>query len=54
MEALQKLHVRSVTEAWIQGLGDGGWDDDGRGGRRVMLIPVNEGNSQAPLAEPYS
>ncbi len=21
--------------------------------RRVMLIPVNEGNSQAPLVKPY-
>lgn len=31
----------------------GGWDDEGRGGRRVMLIPVNEGNGQAPLAKAY-
>lgn len=42
--------------AWIEGLGGGGWEDEGRAERerRVVLIPVNEGNSQAPLAEPYS
>lgn len=33
-------------------LGGGGWDDEGRA-QRVMLIPVNEGSSQAPLTKPY-
>ena len=46
--------------AWIEGLGGGGWEDEGRAEReretegRVVLIPVNEGNSQAPLAKLYS
>ena len=49
MEALQKLPVRRVIVAWIWEVGDGMMKAEWR----VMLIPVNEGSSQAPLAKPY-
>lgn len=39
-------------EACIQGLGGGGWINKDRVERvKVMLISVNEGNSQAPLCQ---
>lgn len=54
VEALQKLPVKIVTEAWVGGFGDGGMGFlKAGGGRRDGPIPVNERNSQASLAKPY-
>lgn len=46
------LKILPVVVAWIQGFQDGGWANEGRGGRRAfLLIPLKRENVQAPFAE---
>lgn len=46
------LKILPVVVARIQGFKDGGWANEGRGGRRAfLLIPLKRENVQAPFAE---